>query len=219
MYTLRVKVKTPKCAKCGPLIGFILLTFIGFVALSVCLILIGIFYDEIEKTMQERYDVKLKSMTIFLALLVFNTIGFLLSFIMMLVLKPVSNKIIWPAIFFVTVCFSLMIAIDFYIEVHMAYRKDIVPFAQTYTMSKDISEDEKKGKPRFKTGYLCIYSEFSKSSFKDFLIKFSLLQVSLCVVYSFIYLAFRDFQEYLNNRNQLIENENLPQQCSISHIT
>lgn len=168
MYTLRVKVKAPKCTKCGPLIGFILLTFIGFVALSVCLMLIGIFFDEIEQTMKERYDVKLKSMTIFLALIVFNTIGFLVSFIMLLVAKPVSNKIIWPAIFFVTVCFSLMIAIDFYIEVHMAYRKDVVPFAQTYTMSKDISKDEKKGKPRFKTGYLCIYSEFSyQSSFQN----------------------------------------------------
>lgn len=154
-------MKTPKCAKCGPLIGFILLTFIGFVALSVCLMLIGIFYDELEKSMQERYDVRLKSMAIFLALLVFNTIGFLLSFIMLLVLKPVSNKIIWPAIFFVTLCFGLMIAIDFYIEVHMAYRKDIIPFAQTYTMAKDISKEEKKGKPRFKTGYLFIYSEFS----------------------------------------------------------
>lgn len=154
-------MKTPKCAKCGPLIGFIVLTFIGFVALSVCLILIGIYFDEIEKTMQERYDVKLKSMTIFLALLVFNTIGFLLSFVILLALKPVSNKVIWPAIFFVTVCFSLMIAIDFYIEVHMAYRKEIVPFAATYTMSKDISKDEKKGKPRFKTAYLFIYSEFS----------------------------------------------------------
>lgn len=154
-------MKAPKCAKCGPLIGFILLTFIGFVALSVCLLLIGIFFDEIEQTMQERYDVELRSMTIFLALIVFNTVGFLMSFIVMLVVKPVSNKIVWPAIFFVTVCFALMIAIDFYIEVHMAYRKDIVPFAQTYTMAKDISEDEKKGKPRFKTGYLCIYSEFS----------------------------------------------------------
>lgn len=214
-------MKTPKCAKCGPLIGFIVLTFIGFVALSVCLILIGIFFDEIEKTMQQRYDVNLKNMTIFLALLVFNTIGFLMSFIILLASKPVSNKVIWPAIFFVTVCFSLMIAIDFYIEVHMAYRKEIVPFAATYTMSKDISKDEKKGKPRFKTAYLFIYSEFSQSSLKlNLIIKNPFFfKVSLCIVYSFIYLAFRDFQEYLSNRNQLIENENLPQHCSISHIT
>lgn len=89
------------------------------------------------------------NMKLFLLLSVINGFGFLMTFVQLLIAKPTSKKVLVPIVFFMTSAFLILIAVDFYLEIQMTH----LPPKETYTMDNP----SKKGKARFKTGYLVIY--------------------------------------------------------------
>ena len=80
-------------------------------------------------------------------------IGFLVSFIQLLIVTPKSKKVILPIVLLTTTAFCILIALDFYLEIQLTH----IPPKETFT--KDSTS--KKGKARFKMGYLAIYGEKS----------------------------------------------------------
>lgn len=138
----------------------------------------------------------------FIILSGFHAFAFALITIQLLVVKPKSTKVLIPLIIAVSTAFFLLVAIDFFIEVHLLHvtPKEQLTKAHDDTSSKGSNTDEtkkakKKGKG-FKLGYLVIYS-------------------SMCVVVWFLYLAYKDLEEDLER--QRCENE--PMEITISHIT
>lgn len=132
----------------------------------------------------------------FIAIAGVHSFGFFIVTIQLLLAKPTTMKVIIPLILVTTSAFFLLIAIDFYIEYHLLH---VTPKVQ-YTKSDDaLSEGEskkKKGKG-FKLGFLIIY-------------------INMCLVTWFLYLAFKDLEEEIENQ----EYEDEPNmEITISHIT
>lgn len=92
-------------------------------------------------------------MTIFIVLATANTFGFLATFIQLAIAKPTSKKLLIPIVLCTAAAFVLLIAIDFFFEFQLTH----VSPKETFTQSKD--SPSKKGKARFKMGYLVIYGE------------------------------------------------------------
>jgi len=110
------------------------------------------------------------------------------------VVKPTSKKVIIPLVLVVSTSFLLLVAIDFFIEVHLLH---VTP--KELLTKSDEGDDSKKGKKKgkgFKMGYLIIYS-------------------SMCIVVWFLYLACKDLEEDLERQRS----ENEPMEITISHIT
>lgn len=78
---------------------------------------------------------------------------------------------------------------DFYLEIQLTH---LAP-KEMFTKSKD--SNGKKGKARFKMGYLIIY-------------------VWMCIISAFMGLAFKDLGEYLEQQ----KNDCKPKEIMISHI-
>lgn len=109
-------------------------------------------------------------------------------------------------IIFTTTSFVILIAIDFYLEVQLVHSSPKVVYTQ--------EKPDKKRKSRFKTGYLFIYSELPRLNILLLKTEIS-LKVSLCVVTGFLYLAYKDLEEYLEKQ----KNDNETNEIMISHIT
>lgn len=134
-------------------------------------------------------------MKIFLVLAGVHSIVFLIVTIQLFIAKPTSLKVMLPIIIVTTTAFILLIAIDFYIEFHLMH----VPPKIQYT-NVDKKSDKKGGKDKgkgFKLGFLIIY-------------------INLCIVTWFLYLAYKDLEEELDNEEEC---ENPPMEIVISHIT
>jgi hypothetical protein len=112
------------------------------------------------------------------------------------VVKPTSKKVIIPLVIVVSTSFFLLVAIDFFIEVHLLhYTPKQVLAGDQKPKVEDPTSKKKKGKG-FKMGYLVIYS-------------------SMCIVVWFLYLAYKDLEEDLERQRR----ENEPMEITISHIT
>lgn len=130
----------------------------------------------------------------FIILSGFHAFAFALITIQLLVVKPTSKKVIIPLFIVVSTSFLLLVAIDFFIEVHLLH---VTPKEQfTKSNESDDSKKEKKKGKGFKMGYLIIYS-------------------SMCIVVWFLYLAYKDLEEDLERQRS----ENEPMEITISHIT
>ena len=130
----------------------------------------------------------------FIILSGFHAFAFALITIQLLVVKPTSKKVIIPLFIVVSTSFLLLVAIDFFIEVHLLH---VTPKEQfTKSNESDDSKKEKKKGKGFKMGYLIIYS-------------------SMCIVVWFLYLAYKDLEEDLERQ----KSENEPMEIIISHIT
>lgn len=183
----------------------------GFLFFAISLLLVALYYDDVEAFLREKYTAELGeeterliiltsklilnsipqgAMKSFLILSVINMFGFLFTFVQLLIAKPTSKKIICPLVFFASTAFLILIAIDFYIEIHLSH----MPPKEIFTQSKE--NKSTKSKARFKMAYLIIY-------------------MCLCIVGGFMYLAYKDLEEYLEN--QKTESEPLPE-ITISHI-
>lgn len=92
-------------------------------------------------------------LNVFYAICIFNALAYVLVFIQLFVTKPKSKKVIIPLILVTSVTFIMLIAIDFYLEIQMTH----TTFKDSYMQSS--KESPKKGKAKFKTGYLMIYGE------------------------------------------------------------
>lgn len=90
-----------------------------------------------------------------------TAIGFLLTFFQLLFSKPSTKKVLVPIIVFTSVAFAILIALDFYLEFQLTHLPP--PPKEVYTKTEP-SHDEKKGKTRFKMGYLVIYGEIDDSN-------------------------------------------------------
>lgn len=133
-------------------------------------------------------------MKIFIVLAAIHSIAFFIISIHLALAKPTSLKVMLPIIFVTTTAFLLLIAIDFYIEFHLMH---VTPKV-LYTNVGKKPEKEKGGKDKgkgFKLGFMIIY-------------------VNMCIVTWFLYLAYKDLEEELDNE----EYENEPE-IIISHIT
>lgn len=97
----------------------------------------------------------LGDLKVFLGLSVIIALGFLVSFIQLLIAKPKSKKILIPVVFFTIATFAILIAVDFYLEVQLTH------FTPKESYTQNVGEkSKKKGKSRFKTGYLVIYGKY-----------------------------------------------------------
>jgi p-aminobenzoyl-glutamate transporter AbgT len=123
------------------------------------------------------------------------SIAFLLVTIQLFFAKPTSMKILIPFVLVTILAFIFLLAIDFYIEYHLLHMtpKD----SYTRHEKEDGKKSEKKKGKGFKLAFLVIY-------------------IHMCVVTWFIYLAFKDLEEEIEN--QEFEDEP-PMEITISHIT
>ena len=140
----------------------------------------------------------------FIILSGFHAFAFALITIQLLVVKPTSTKVIIPLVIVVSTAFFLLVAIDFFIEVHLLHvtpKEQLTKTHDDHVPTTVSPEDDQSKKPKkkgkgFKLGYLVIYS-------------------SMCVVVWFLYLAFKDLEEDLERQRS----ENEPIEITISHIT
>lgn len=123
----------------------------------------------------------------------FHTLAFFIITIQLLIVKPKSKKVMIPLVLAVSTGFLLLVAIDFFFEVHKLHATPKEIFTKSHT--KDETSKKKKGKG-FKSGYFVIYC-------------------SMCIVIWFIFLAYKDLEEDLQRKR---DNEQHVQ-ITISHIT
>lgn len=109
--------------------------------------------------------------------------------------KATSRKIIIPLVIAVATSFILLVAIDFFIEVHLLHMTPKQSYTQDKSIKKPEEESKKKKGKGFKLGYLIIYT-------------------TMCIVGCFMYLAFKDLEEEIEKRKK----DNEPMEITISHI-
>lgn len=104
-------------------------------------------------------DSYLGELTLFIVLLVISGIGFLLTFIQLIIVKPTSRKILIPIALITSLAFGVLIAIDFYLEYQLARYMAAHP-----PKVPDDGKPKKKGRGNsgFKTGYMIIYGNNTK---------------------------------------------------------
>lgn len=90
----------------------------------------------------------------FIVLSILTAIAFFVTFVQLLNSKPTSKKVLIPIVLVTTFAFMILIALDFYLEIQLSH---LTP-KEALTSSESSS---KKGKSRFKTGYLIIYGEIN----------------------------------------------------------
>lgn len=146
---------------------------------------------------------------VFLILSLINMVGFLISFVQLLISKPKSKLVLIPIVLFTVTTFAILIALDFYLEIQLTH---MTP-KEIYTRSK--TDPGKKSKSRLKMGYLVIYGKEINNPLTKALKAFNFLVVCLCFIAGFVYLAFKDFEEYLEAERMANE----PNEIIISHIT
>jgi hypothetical protein len=99
-----------------------------------------------------------ENLTIFIVLSIINTFGFLAAFIQLSITKPNSKKVLIPIVFCTSAAFLILIAIDFFLEIQLTHISPKESYTQS-TAQDGKSPAGKKGKARFKMGYLIIYGE------------------------------------------------------------
>ncbi|KAL7037015.1 hypothetical protein ACKWTF_009032 [Chironomus riparius] len=177
------------------------LSFLGFTFFLTSTILVFVYYDSLKEFLHSHYGAKIDHMIGFIILSGFHAFAFGLITIQLVVVKPKTTKVIIPLVIVVSTAFFLLVAIDFFIEVHLLHVTPKEQLTKTHDDKAEMPEDDqtkklkKKGKG-FKLGYLVIYS-------------------SMCVVVWFLYLAFKDLEEDLERQ----KSENEPMEITISHIT
>lgn len=80
-----------------------------------------------------------------------NAAGFLVAFVQLMIAKPTSKKILLPIVLVTLTAFAILIAVD----IHLEFNFSQVTPKESYTMESP----SKKGKSRFKMGYLVIHGE------------------------------------------------------------
>lgn len=98
-------------------------------------------------------------MKVFAVLAVANCIGFLITFIQLLIAKPTSKKVLIPIIVFSATAFALIIALDFYIEVHLSDRESHPLEIICKKSKKHGKVCKEKPNSRFKFALFVIYGE------------------------------------------------------------
>ena len=95
-------------------------------------------------------------MKVFLVLSFISGIGFLVTFIQLLVVKPTSTKVLIPIVIVTSMAFAVLIAIDFCLELQLARYVAANPPKVLET-----GKPKKKGRGNsgFKTVYMIIYGE------------------------------------------------------------
>lgn len=91
---------------------------------------------------------------IFYTICVCFALAYVALFVQLFMTKPKSKKVILPLVLVTSITFLVLIAIDFYLEIQVAHST----FRDSYMQSKE-SPTDKKGKAKFKTGYLIVYGQ------------------------------------------------------------
>lgn len=97
-------------------------------------------------------------MKLFYVLCISFSLAYVAVFIQLFMTKAKSKKVVIPLILVTSVTFLILIAIDFYFEIQVTHST----FRDSYMQSKE-SPNNKKGKAKFKTGYLIIYGKYLKN--------------------------------------------------------
>lgn len=219
-----------------------ILCLIGFVFFTTSLTLVLCYSSEVKGLLKEKYKIgavdnststespnepilsyeekleKAKSdadrhIKLFYMICIGFSLAYVAVFIQLFITKAKSKKVVIPLILVTSVTFLVLIAIDFYLEIQLTHST----FRDNYMQSKDAPG--KKGKAKFKTGYLIIYGEILVQNLLEFSLNSFQFSACFVITFGYIFFAYKELEEYLERLLQTSSTPSTPKVIVISHIT